>query len=356
MQNCTTWRSISRLTPSITPHHHQQQTATTDSVSSREQPGAGGAPPSSPPSSPPPQVIHLSTYGSMYGVVVVFMAIVGLVSVLAMCYHSRRNQQRRQARAAALAGAQHAGGTELAQGLPPGHRMGVVAAESRSGRHIIILGPVAAAAAGRYATSAAAAAPLAPGRQLLQGGKLPTPPAVIDNLPTYEFTPPPGAARIAAAEEEGSEKAGKADDDDGGSRPVCVICCDEFVAGTVVKLLPCMHSFCAECIDSWLARDTHCPICKESVLTAAGLSEDDVVEIMRTSDALGGDRRRQIDNAALRPGGGAAAAAAAAAAPDLQLQAQQQRLWQLSAMQAHAAGRAPPPPPGRPPQQPGRPG
>lgn len=124
----------------------------------------------------------------------------------------------------------------------------------------------------------------------LPNGKLPTPPALISHLPTYEFSLPtskPAAgdpskqasggsgaddsAAAAAADKEvaltvdatGSART-QASEDEESSRPMCVICCEPFEQGTTVKLLPCMHGFCSACIDAWLARDTHCPICKES--------------------------------------------------------------------------------------------
>jgi hypothetical protein len=47
----------------------------------------------------------------------------------------------------------------------------------------------------------------------------------------------------------------------------CVICLDEFMDGQTVKLLPCKHGFCANCIESWLSdRSDLCPICKRSIL------------------------------------------------------------------------------------------
>jgi E3 ubiquitin-protein ligase RNF13 len=47
----------------------------------------------------------------------------------------------------------------------------------------------------------------------------------------------------------------------------CVICLDEFVEGQTLKRLPCMHAFCVDCIQSWLAdRSDQCPICKKSIL------------------------------------------------------------------------------------------
>lgn len=47
----------------------------------------------------------------------------------------------------------------------------------------------------------------------------------------------------------------------------CVICLEEFVPGTHIKILPCKHGFHGDCIDPWLSeRSDQCPICKQSVM------------------------------------------------------------------------------------------
>ncbi|KAJ3416050.1 hypothetical protein HDV05_003409 [Chytridiales sp. JEL 0842] len=54
----------------------------------------------------------------------------------------------------------------------------------------------------------------------------------------------------------------------GGSRDCCAICIDEFVIGSRVRELPCLHRFHDVCIDPWLTKHTRlCPICKRDVLT-----------------------------------------------------------------------------------------
>ncbi|KAH7687454.1 Zinc finger RING/FYVE/PHD-type protein [Dioscorea alata] len=42
----------------------------------------------------------------------------------------------------------------------------------------------------------------------------------------------------------------------------CMICLEEFVAGTEVKRLPCSHVFHGDCIDGWFARRDSCPLCR----------------------------------------------------------------------------------------------
>eukprot|EP01056_Protomagalhaensia_sp_Gyna25_P001864 Protomagalhaensia_sp_Gyna_25__1863@NODE_1988_length_1363_cov_59_104985_g1638_i0_p1_GENE_NODE_1988_length_1363_cov_59_104985_g1638_i0NODE_1988_length_1363_cov_59_104985_g1638_i0_p1_ORF_typecomplete_len192_score8_52zfRING_2/PF13639_6/3_1e12zfC3HC4_2/PF13923_6/1e06zfrbx1/PF12678_7/2_6e06zfRING_11/PF17123_5/2_3e05zfC3HC4/PF00097_25/2_9e05zfC3HC4_3/PF13920_6/0_00053zfANAPC11/PF12861_7/0_00069zfRING_UBOX/PF13445_6/0_0017zfRING_5/PF14634_6/0_0014Ubox/PF04564_15/1_7e03Ubox/PF04564_15/0_0059FANCL_C/PF117 len=39
----------------------------------------------------------------------------------------------------------------------------------------------------------------------------------------------------------------------------CVICCAGFSSGELCRTLPCLHTFHAACIDSWLSRSPTCP-------------------------------------------------------------------------------------------------
>lgn len=45
----------------------------------------------------------------------------------------------------------------------------------------------------------------------------------------------------------------------------CVICMLDFVAGDLVRCLPCMHTYHVGCIDDWLMRSLTCPSCLEPV-------------------------------------------------------------------------------------------
>jgi hypothetical protein len=50
----------------------------------------------------------------------------------------------------------------------------------------------------------------------------------------------------------------------------CVICLEDFEAGSQIKVLPCNHGFHGDCIDPWLnERSDKCPICKRSVYDQA---------------------------------------------------------------------------------------
>lgn len=42
----------------------------------------------------------------------------------------------------------------------------------------------------------------------------------------------------------------------------CVICLNDFEAADRVRRLPCDHVFHVACVDEWLGRDAHCPLCR----------------------------------------------------------------------------------------------
>ncbi|KAJ2129435.1 hypothetical protein GGF48_002429 [Coemansia sp. RSA 921] len=56
-----------------------------------------------------------------------------------------------------------------------------------------------------------------------------------------------------------------------GSIATCIVCIDDFVVGSQMRILPCGHNFHIECIDPWLtSKSSMCPLCKfdtRSVLT-----------------------------------------------------------------------------------------
>lgn len=42
----------------------------------------------------------------------------------------------------------------------------------------------------------------------------------------------------------------------------CHICLDHLLRGSCVKVLPCNHSFCIDCIEKWLSEySSKCPVC-----------------------------------------------------------------------------------------------
>jgi len=50
-----------------------------------------------------------------------------------------------------------------------------------------------------------------------------------------------------------------------GTQTCCTICIEDFQDGDELKTLPCLHIYHKKCIDSWLARDNSCPVCKHPI-------------------------------------------------------------------------------------------
>jgi len=42
----------------------------------------------------------------------------------------------------------------------------------------------------------------------------------------------------------------------------CQICLEDFVGGDNRKVLPCLHGFHCDCVDTWLRSNACCPMCK----------------------------------------------------------------------------------------------
>lgn len=42
----------------------------------------------------------------------------------------------------------------------------------------------------------------------------------------------------------------------------CTVCLEQVIVGEVVRSLPCLHQFHANCIDPWLKQQGTCPVCK----------------------------------------------------------------------------------------------
>ncbi|ONK76909.1 uncharacterized protein A4U43_C02F1150 [Asparagus officinalis] len=45
----------------------------------------------------------------------------------------------------------------------------------------------------------------------------------------------------------------------------CIICFERFVKGQLIRSLPCLHQFHADCVDPWLRKEGTCPTCKYRV-------------------------------------------------------------------------------------------
>lgn len=50
----------------------------------------------------------------------------------------------------------------------------------------------------------------------------------------------------------------------------CAVCLCEYEEGEELKILPCLHRFHAECVDTWLRNSATCPVCKYSAVDYAG--------------------------------------------------------------------------------------
>ncbi|PRQ53627.1 putative aminoacyltransferase, E1 ubiquitin-activating enzyme [Rosa chinensis] len=91
--------------------------------------------------------------------------------------------------------------------------------------------------------------------------------------------------RVVAADlEEGHEgrqrkrrSRGSKSDNNVVARPsdsdCCIVCSDEFTAGKYAVQMPCLHSFHRSCIEKWLRRSHHCPICRYE-MPVADVQED----------------------------------------------------------------------------------
>jgi len=42
----------------------------------------------------------------------------------------------------------------------------------------------------------------------------------------------------------------------------CAVCLLPMKKGDEIRVLPCNHHYHSECIDLWLRRRSHCPMCK----------------------------------------------------------------------------------------------
>eukprot|EP00092_Neocalanus_flemingeri_P000825 GFUD01000878.1.p1 GENE.GFUD01000878.1~~GFUD01000878.1.p1 ORF type:complete len:218 (+),score=66.06 GFUD01000878.1:184-837(+) len=51
----------------------------------------------------------------------------------------------------------------------------------------------------------------------------------------------------------------------------CVICIQDFLPGTVVRRLACLHLFHTDCVDAWLMNNRCCPVCRLDMEQAAAM-------------------------------------------------------------------------------------
>lgn len=50
-----------------------------------------------------------------------------------------------------------------------------------------------------------------------------------------------------------------------GDAPICCVCLDKQCDGETCCTLPCKHEFHKACIDRWIIRKSHCPLCKHNI-------------------------------------------------------------------------------------------
>jgi hypothetical protein len=100
----------------------------------------------------------------------------------------------------------------------------------------------------------------------------PAPPNGASDAASASSDPNGGTAPpLAAGSGAGEGVVAAADDDDEEEDGTCAICLCEFEEGEEVRLLPCYHEFCKECIDVWIERQglsATCPLCKRRLVPA----------------------------------------------------------------------------------------
>ncbi|KAL5111412.1 hypothetical protein TcWFU_001599 [Taenia crassiceps] len=68
----------------------------------------------------------------------------------------------------------------------------------------------------------------------------------------------------------------------------CAICIEVFKPQDLIRSLPCRHMYHRACIDPWLLKHRSCPLCKQNILIACGLSlaEEDVASCSATTSEI----------------------------------------------------------------------
>ena len=84
------------------------------------------------------------------------------------------------------------------------------------------------------------------------------------------------------AEGESASCANFAEDEDGEQS--CTICLGVFVMDEELRMLPCLHTFHAPCVDQWLELSQECPLCRTSVVNS---SNQHLAEVLLLSAEAG---------------------------------------------------------------------
>ncbi|GAU49338.1 hypothetical protein TSUD_88450 [Trifolium subterraneum] len=98
----------------------------------------------------------------------------------------------------------------------------------------------------------------------------------INALPVHKYKVPSptkdGSTGLTSSSSEAAEikqesKGAEGSAEDPEDELTCTICLDQVNRGELVRSLPCLHQFHANCIHPWLRQQGTCPVCKFSVWT-----------------------------------------------------------------------------------------
>lgn len=95
--------------------------------------------------------------------------------------------------------------------------------------------------------------PLTQGMVVIEGTRLD---ALFRNLPGKDGQPPASRSSVEAMPRVEIRE---------GDEGECVICLEEWMAGGIVKEMPCKHRFHGDCIEKWLGLHGSCPVCRHTM-------------------------------------------------------------------------------------------
>ncbi|WOL04731.1 E3 ubiquitin-protein ligase [Canna indica] len=60
----------------------------------------------------------------------------------------------------------------------------------------------------------------------------------------------------------------------------CSVCLEQVIVGELIRSLPCLHQFHANCIDPWLRQQGTCPVCKHKVNSGWHVAGDGEIDMV----------------------------------------------------------------------------
>lgn len=98
------------------------------------------------------------------------------------------------------------------------------------------------------------------------------------NAAAIQRQPPPGDVIIFSTSDTRSHES---------CTEGCVICLDDFKDGDECRVLrpKCNHMYHKTCIDLWLTKDNHCPLCRGSVRVRQRTTVDDLVQLCLVNES-----------------------------------------------------------------------